>query len=65
MQKTQNTNELALGEGVLELPILGEPGNRIMPLKEPGIQFPRTRITLLRGSQIKYKTETGSSGREG
>ena len=30
---TQNIGELVLGESVLELPIPGEPGNRIIPLR--------------------------------
>ena len=29
--KAQNTGKLELGEGVLELPIPGEPGNRVIP----------------------------------
>ena len=37
------------GYTFLELPILGEPGNRIIPLRESGIRFPRTRIIPLRG----------------
>ena len=50
--KTQNTGKMGPVEGVLELPIQREPVNRITPLREPGIQFPGTRITLLRESGI-------------
>ena len=46
--KTQNIGELVPVEGVMELPILGEPRNRIISLKEFGIQFPGTRIIPLR-----------------
>ena len=35
---------------VLELPIPREPGNQITPLRESGIQFPRTWITPVRES---------------
>ena len=63
--KTQKTGELGRGEGVLELPIPGEPGNRIIPVRESGIQLPGTRIIPLRESVIYYKTELGSSGRYG
>ena len=44
--------KMGLGEGVLEPPIPGKPGNRITPLKESGIQFLETRIILLRESKI-------------
>ena len=50
--KTQKTSKLGPGDGVLELPILGEPGNRIIPLRESGIRFPRTQIISLRESGI-------------
>ena len=36
----------------MELPIPGEPGNRVIPLRESGIQFPGTPIITLRGSGI-------------
>ena len=36
----KNTGGMGPGEGVLELPIVGEPGNRITPLRKSGIQFP-------------------------
>ena len=39
-------------EVVLKLPIPGESGNRIIPLRESGIQFPGTRIILLKESRI-------------
>ena len=64
-QKTQNTGKMVLGEGDLELPIPGEPGKWIIPLRESGIQFPGTRIIPLRESEIQYKTEPTASGREG
>ena len=37
---------------VLELPIPGEPVNRIIPLRESRILFPRTQIIPLRESEI-------------
>ena len=37
---------------LLEIPIPGEPGNRIIPQRESGIQFPGTRIIPLRESRI-------------
>ena len=33
---------------LIELPIPGETGNRIIPIRESGIKFPGTRITPLR-----------------
>ena len=51
-QKNQKTIELGPGEGVLELPIPGEPGNRIIPLRESGIQLSGTRIIPLTESGI-------------
>ena len=50
--KTQKTGVLGPVEGVLELLIPGEPGNRIILLREPGIQFPGTRIIPLIESGI-------------
>ena len=50
--KTQKTGGLGPVEGVMELPIPGEPGNRIIPLTEPGIQLSGTRIIPLRESDI-------------
>ena len=50
--KTQNTRKLVPGKGVLELPIPGEPGNRVIPIRESGIRFPRTRIVPLGESGI-------------
>ena len=50
---------------MLELQIPGEPENRIISLRESGIQYPVTRIILLRKSGIKYKTEPGYIGQEG
>ena len=47
-KKTRKTSEMGPTEGVLELPIPGEPGNRIIPFRGPGIQFPGTRIIPLR-----------------
>ena len=32
--------KLGLEEGMMKLPILGEPGNWIIPLRESGIKFP-------------------------
>ena len=49
---TQKTGEMVPVEGVLELPIPEEPGNRIIPLRVPGIQFPGTRIIPLKESKI-------------
>ena len=63
--KTQKTGKLGPEEGVLELPILGEPGNWIIPLRESRIQFPGNRIIPLRESRIYYKMEPGDSVREG
>ena len=42
----ENSNDQKLGpkEGVLELPIPGEPGNLIIPLRESRIQFPGAQI---------------------
>ena len=37
---------------LLEISILEEPGNRIVPLRESEIRFPRTRIIPLRDSGI-------------
>ena len=50
--KTQNTGELELEKSVLELTVMGYPGNRITPLRIPGIQLPRNQITPLRESGI-------------
>ena len=47
-KKTQKTRKLGPGEGVLELPITGEPGNRIITLRESGIKLPGTQIIPLR-----------------
>ena len=52
-------------EGMLELPILGVPGNRKIPLREFGIQFPGTWIITKREFGKYYQTESGASGQEG
>ena len=64
-QKTQKTVKMGSGECVLELPIPGKPRNQIIPLRETGIQFPKTRINPLREYGIYYKTEHRDSGQEG
>ena len=50
--ETQNTVKLGLEEGVLELPIPGEPGHRIIPLRGSIIKFPGTRIIPLKEFRI-------------
>ena len=49
---TEKNGELGPGKGVLELPIPGEPGNLIIPLKEYGIRSPRNLIIDIRESGI-------------
>ena len=51
-KRTQNTVKLGPEESVLELPILGEPGNSTIPSRESGIQFPGTQIIPLKESGI-------------
>ena len=48
----------------MELTIPGEPGNRITPLREPGIQSPGTQIIPLRESGTEYQIESGAGGQE-
>ena len=51
-KKNQKTGKLGSGDGVPELPILGEPKNWINPLRKSGIQFHRTWKVPLRESGI-------------
>ena len=46
------------------IPIPGEHRNRIIPLRESGIQLPGTQIIPLMESRIYYKMEPGTSGQE-
>ena len=50
--ENSKNGELGPEDGVLELPILEEPGNRIIPIRESSIQFPGTRIIPSRESGI-------------
>ena len=47
-----NGRTLYFDINLLELPILGDSGNHIIPLSEPAIQFPGIQMIPLRESRI-------------